>query len=434
MKTMRMEKPVKNRSGIYKRFRYDSKINKWVDTGKFRSIRRIIENGFSRKEQAVFNSFEEAWAFRSKEANKTADPKSLHRNNLNDSKSHFTFEALIQEWKPFHYLKLERSTQQTYDKLLPHLDFLKKYPVETIDISVIDKLIHYWVTEHPKSKRRNSFNAELDLLKTILGYYRRRKNPAFLIPIFEDHHQAVDIVKRAKTSVKSLSADDLGRFLEALRTGRSPQYYFVALTQFCLGLRIGEALAIYWDDLDLENRIAHINKTVDWDQYSWEATIKERPKNGNERALSIPKILATELKGLKAKRDPSVSLIFHKNGIPLIRKTIANAYNRELKRLGITHVSGTHMMRKTAATQANRVTGDFYAVSKLMDHSSPNITLKYVEEVSDQKRKVADALNSVLEKRAGENSEPKKYDTEGDVPLCPPLVPQRKLFLIKSTG
>jgi integrase len=89
-------------------------------------------------------------------------------------------------------------------------------------------------------------------------------------------------------------------------------------------------------------------------------------------------------------------LVFQKDGKPLNRKTVATAYNAALKRLGIIHVSGTHMLRKTASTQANRVTGDVYAVQKMLDHASPNETMNYVEELSEQKVKVAHALDQVL--------------------------------------
>ena len=298
-----------------------------------------------------------------------------------EPKERFTFEALVEMWKPFHYLKVERSTQQGYERRLPHLDFLKRYSVEDINVSVIDALIGYWVTQYPNSSRRLNFENELDLLRTILNFYRRRKNPAYVVPIFEDHYKAADIARKVKKGVKTLSQEDLGRFFDALKAGRTPQYYPMALTQFCLGLRIGQACGLRWDSLDLENRVARITHTIDWDQWTWKPIIKERPKNGRERVLVIPKILADELKGLREKRDPNVHFVFHTNGAPYCRKSVATAYNAHLRRLGITHVSGTHMMRRTSATQANRVTGDFYAVSRLLDHSLPSVTLKYVEEV-----------------------------------------------------
>ena len=78
------------------------------------------------------------------------------------------------------------------------------------------------------------------------------------------------------------------------------------------------------------------------------------------------------------------------------RQTVAKAYNRALRRLQISRLSGTHMVRKTSATLANEVTGDFYAVSKLMGHSSPDITLRYVAQTSAGKQKIANALDLLL--------------------------------------
>jgi len=81
---------------------------------------------------------------------------------------------------------------------------------------------------------------ELDLLKTILNFHKRRKNPEFVIPVLEEHYHASDLTKRAERPVEALSPKGLALFLESLRTGQSPYCYPVALAQFCLGLRIGE--------------------------------------------------------------------------------------------------------------------------------------------------------------------------------------------------
>lgn len=77
------------------------------------------------------------------------------------------------------------------------------------------------------------------------------------------------------------------------------------------------------------------------------------------------------------------------------RKSISTTYNRTLKLLGIDYVSGTQMMRRTSATHANDATGDFFAVSAQLDHSSPEVTKRYVKRISSQKVKVASALNDV---------------------------------------
>lgn len=149
-----------------------------------------------------------------------------------------------------------------------------------------------------------------------------------------------------------------------------------------------------WPAIDFQNKLIRIDWTVVWDLFTWQPTIKERPKNGNIRVLVMPDVLVEELKRLEQIRDPNVPLVFHFGGRPVNRQTIAKVYNRTLKRLA--HVHGTHFLRATAATLANEATGDFYAVSKLLDHSNPNITLRYVAPTNSAKQKVAQALNSVL--------------------------------------
>ncbi len=74
-----------------------------------------------------------------------------------------------------------------------------------------------------------------------------------------------------------------------------------------------------------------------------------------------------------------------------------------------------------------------------MDHSSPNVTLRYVAPTNLEKRKVADALNSVVDhlpqgKARGEIGEnPKKEKgTEAAVPLRTLTSPASVFFSIKS--
>lgn len=413
----RKEIPVRNNPGIYKEVRYDEKTQKWVDRGRFRAIRRVSFDGRSKKEQAMFTTIDDAKAFRAGKLHKELGGPNVHKIDPTQSEEGLTFGALVEEWKSFHYLQLELSSQQTYERRLPHLAYLNPIPVEKIKAGVVDHLIRYWVTEHPKFHQRETFEKELNLLKVVLNYYRKRKNPAFIIPVLSEHYRAGDLARKAEAPVQSLSTEELGRFLDHLRQGINPNHYVLALSQFSLGLRIGEVCGLAWSNLDLKNRIAAITQTVVWHHTTWEPTIKMRPKNGKVRVLVLPEILAIELEKLKQQRKSSkVDLVFHRDGVPYNRKDVGKVYNRALEALSITHVSGTHMMRRTSATLANEATGDFYAVSKLMDHSSPNVTLRYVAQTSVQKQKVAKALNTVLGTAldAAKNGE-----KDGPVPQCP---------------
>jgi len=156
----RKEQPVRNYPGIYKRLELDGRTGKWRDTGKYRAMRRVVENGSSRKEQAVFDNLEDALRFRQGEIEKAPIGNNAPRNTILRNDGRINFGELVEQWKPFHFLQLERSTQQTYEKRLPNLDFLKRFKVEEINTSVIDALISFWVTSYPKSGPRHTFEKE----------------------------------------------------------------------------------------------------------------------------------------------------------------------------------------------------------------------------------------------------------------------------------
>jgi len=391
----RKEEAVRNNPGISKILDWDCKSKKWIDSGKFRAMRRVqAGNGQSKKESGFFDSIEEAKMFRIGRLEKSQNGKH-HKSSFEESDETLRFEKLVEEWKSFHFLTIDFSTQQTYEKRLPALSFLDSVCVDEIDAQVIDRMIKYWRQEYPLGKSRISFEKELMTLKVVLNFYRRRYNSRFLIPIFKEHYQAAVIVRRAQQPVRSLKPDDLGKFLKALQRQKNPVYFMIALTQFGLGLRIGEACGLHWEALDFKNGVAKIEKTIVWDQKNWQPKVKDRPKNGHVRFLVMPEILKQALHSLYLRRDKSTDLVFHDRGEPLIRKTIGKAYKRALDLCNIDYVSGTHLIRKTSATQANRVTGDFYAVSKNLGHSSLDETQRYVEEVDEGKHKVAQALDQV---------------------------------------
>ena len=305
----RIEKPVRNNPGIYKEYKLDEETGEPKETGRYRAIRRVKDgNGRSKKEQLMCGSLEEAKAFRRHLLEEAPTPSP--ETEMFPMKKGLTFLELVKEWQPFHYLKLEKSSQQFYDKTLPNLEYLFQVPVEEISTEAVDRLIQYWVKEHPKKGARENFNKELDLLKVILNHYRKRKNPAYIIPVFLEHYQAADIVKKAEKPVQALSQEELIGFLEILKSSKQKEYYPVALTQFCLGLRVGEVCGLHWGAVDLEKRIVRIEWTIVWDHLTWEPTVKGRPKNGKMRILVIPEVLVEEFKRFKAIRNRNVPFLF----------------------------------------------------------------------------------------------------------------------------
>ena len=395
--TKRREITIKKNPGITKLQEWNERTKKWIDLGKIRSVRRVSVGGMSKRESGVFDNIEDAKLFRLGKLQKFETP-SAHRNAPVVEDARMRFSQLLNKWKDFHYLKVDFATRQTYERKLPAIEkFLLNVAVDEIDASMIDQMIKHWKSDkYPKGKCRQSFEKELDALKVILNFHRKRHDPRFAVQIYAEHYAASKVRTVAKHSVRSLKQLDLGNFFVALKAQKNPMYFVMALSQFCLSLRIGEVCALRWEDFDFLAMTVRIERTIVWDHDTHVPRVKDCPKNGKDRVLALPQILADSLRELRRTEEKTkTTLVFHKLGEPLIRKSVANAYNRSLDSCGITHVRGTHLMRKTSATQANTVTGDFHAVSLNLGHSSVDETKRYVEEVNDGKRKVAKALNDV---------------------------------------
>jgi integrase len=353
----------------------------------------------SKREKSVFSNIEDAKSFRAGAAVQGAPAIQSPTNVVAfpPRMPTITFRQLVEEWKSFHFLTLQEGTKLLYERKLPPLDFLNDYEVKDIGVETVDELVKFWVREFPKGRSRESFEKELNLLTVILNFYRKRKNRSYVIPVDEAHYQAATIRKKGKGDIGALLEEDLARFITDLKEReRNPIYHPLALSQFGLSLRIGEACGLAEDVIDLARQEVKICRTVIWNDRTWEASLKEYPKNEYNRTLSIPDFLVPVLREQMKKADRKTGLLFHKNGELLNRKSVATAYNRSLQFLGITYTSGTHMMRKTSATCANEATGDFFAVAQQLDHASPEVTKRYVKPVSSQKRKVASALDGVF--------------------------------------
>jgi hypothetical protein len=256
MKNKRREVTVKHNPGISKLQEWNTKAAKWVDQQKFRSTRRIVVDGVPRRESGVFDNIEDAKQFRLGKLKK-AETGTHHKSSPVIDDSRMRFSTLLAEWKDFHYLTVDFSTKQTYErKLGPVEEFLRHHVVDEIKPEVIDKMIKFWKIEleakkskNETNKQRLSFEKELDALKVVLNFYRMRKDPRFPMPVYREHYRASKVTIKADHGVKSLKPEDLGLFLNALKAQKNPQYFHLALTQFCLSLRISEACALYWEDI-----------------------------------------------------------------------------------------------------------------------------------------------------------------------------------------
>lgn len=69
----------------------------------------------------------------------------------------------------------------------------------------------------------------------------------------------VQLPKDAPKEMQTLKANELGRFLQETKDSGCYEFYILEITT---GLRLGEILALTWDDLDMKNKTISVNKQV----------------------------------------------------------------------------------------------------------------------------------------------------------------------------
>jgi integrase len=153
------------------------------------------------------------------------------------------------------------------------------------------------------------------------------------------------------------------------------------------GLRIGELLALRWQDVDLENAHLWVRQTV------YEGHFDEPKSKRSKRRIPIGPECGGILAALKpTEAAPAALVLSARNGSPVSRR---NLLNRQLKPtakvLGLAGVNW-HWFRHAHATLLDSVGAPIGTTQALLGHSSPEITReKYVHSVpADARRAVLD--------------------------------------------
>lgn len=157
------------------------------------------------------------------------------------------------------------------------------------------------------------------------------------------------------------------------------------------GLRIGELCALKWENIDLDNEIIYVQKTLirvrNYDSNTKTKTIVilDDPKSiSSIRNIPIPKFILPILKSLKKDNLNDVFFLTGKHTF-IEPRSYTNHYRNIMKKLAI-NVYNFHALRHTFATRCIENGCDPKTLSEILGHSSVNITLeRYVHPSFDSK-------------------------------------------------
>lgn len=210
-------------------------------------------------------------------------------------------------------------------------------------------------------------------------------------------HNGVELHKlRPPKKISSYANADQDKIISYCKKGKSFErvYYFLIST----GMRFGEAIALTWDDIDLNTSKISINKTAVSIRGNME--IQDRTKtSAGMRTIYVGENITDWLRWHKDQLDEEANyrnLVFPNTRYNIINQSNAIlAWKKICDKLGIEY-RGIHALRHTWATRALEAGLDVKVVSQMLGHKNVITTMNLYQDVLDsEKIKAARTLNAL---------------------------------------
>lgn len=319
--------------------------------------------------------------------------------------------------------KKKKTTLNNYEKII-RLDIkpeIGKYKLRTISHSALQKLIDKLASE---GRSRNTISVISGVLTSSFNYaveplHYIQKNPM-------EHVKLPS--KRAEGNIalntKSRVYIDEKRMNEILaRFPKGSSTYIPLLLGYRCGLRLGEAYALTWDDIDFENKTLSVNKQVQWQSNGNKSGYWyfSAPKYDSNRIIQIDdaflKILKnekdTQERKAKAYLDTEYTFYYEEKGTRIIStndkgKKINFVCKREdgtyIQPRTMQHTSSVihnqlgfpefdfHSLRHTHCTMLLDNSADPKYVQTRLGHKSVQITLDIYQHLTQKTKKTCDSI------------------------------------------
>ncbi|EGO8087668.1 site-specific integrase [Enterococcus faecalis] len=148
---------------------------------------------------------------------------------------------------------------------------------------------------------------------------------------------------------------------------------------FMTGVRVNEGTALWWEDVDFENKRLRVHHSLfiktksDWIRKNYTKTAD------GKRILSLDDDTIRILQEWK-QRQETIGIrdfIFSYDGMPMIKSTIARIIERYSKIAKVHRIQAKGLRHSHASYLINEFNVSVLILSKRMGHSSPEITLKH---------------------------------------------------------
>ena len=201
-----------------------------------------------------------------------------------------------------------------------------------------------------------------------------------------------------KKQVEAYNKDQVRKLVASLEETPSFKNLGLLITIYS-GMRIGEVCALQWKDIDLEEKVIRVNKSIQRIYTEEDTTGKMKtellistPKTkSSQREIPIVQPLFKMMKDFAKICRPDY-FVCSGTTTPIEPRTYRSYYKKKIEEIGLPHLK-FHGLRHTFATQLIASKADVKTVSAILGHSDITTTLNtYVHPSRDDKRNALSKL------------------------------------------
>ena len=259
-------------------------------------------------------------------------------------------------------------------------------PLNKLTTNDIQQFIN-WMRQDGRSEYRESRGEGLsaNTIRHCCGLCRRALEKAVAEKlIVRNPAEECKLPPARRMEMRLLSREELQKLLiQAQAEG----YYEVFLLELTTGLRVGELMALQWDDLNLNTGELRIERQVY--QIKGELLIQPPKNKASIRTVILPPAVVTELK--KYKQTVFSRWMFpspKKGDAPIAPSVVSHRLAKILKHAGCKKVR-FHDLRHVFATNALEHGMDVKTLSTVIGHVSSATTLNVYAHVTDDMQRQA---------------------------------------------
>ncbi len=208
-----------------------------------------------------------------------------------------------------------------------------------------------------------------------------------------------DRIKRPKAQEKAVNCfttQEQKQIEQAVLNSKKDKMFGILLCLYT-GLRVGELLALKWEDIDLQKGILTVSKSCHdgKDRFGHYVRFEDTPKtSSSRRVIPLPRQLLPFIK--EARKKSRSEFVVSKNANPLSVRSYQRSFDLLQRKLKIPH-RGFHSLRHTFATSALECGMDVKTLSDILGHKSPTVTLnRYVHSLMEHKKEMMNRLGKLL--------------------------------------